>query len=84
MSDSFLYRVLLIPSSVFLSVIFGGSYGSGREVMEFISKHGPTGGLISILTTFITYAIILFLCFEIDRIFRAFEYRVPFVPNRWA
>jgi uncharacterized membrane protein YkvI len=75
MSDSFLYRVLLIPSSVFLSVIFGGSYGSGREVMEFISKHGPTGGLISILTTFITYAIILFLCFEIARIFRAFEYR---------
>lgn len=75
MSDSFLFRVVLIPASVFLSVIFGGSYGSGREVMEFISKYGPTGGLISVLTTFVTYAIILFLCFEISRMFRAYEYR---------
>jgi uncharacterized membrane protein YkvI len=72
---SYLFRVLLIPASVFLSVIFGGSYGSGREVMEFISQHGPTGGLLSLAVTFLTYTVILFLCFEISRLFRAFDYR---------
>ena len=59
MHDSYLFRVLLIPASVFLSVIFGGSYGSGREVMEFISQYGPAGGLLSILVTFATYWVIL-------------------------
>ena len=46
MLDSYLFRVFIIPSSVFLSVVFGGSYGTGREVMEFISQHGPVGGLL--------------------------------------
>jgi uncharacterized membrane protein YkvI len=75
MIDSYLFRVVLIPSSVFLSVIFGGSYGSGREVMEFISSYGPIGGFLSIIVCFISYGIILFLSFEIARIYRAFEYR---------
>ena len=74
MPDHYVMRVLLIPASVFLSVIFGGSYGSGREVMEFISQYGPVGGLISVLVTFLTYWVILFLSFEIARLFRAYEY----------
>jgi uncharacterized membrane protein YkvI len=75
MIDTYLYRVLLVPTAVFLSVIFGGSYGSGREVMEFISKYGPHGGLFSIGVTMLTYTAILFLGFEIARLFRAYEYR---------
>ena len=27
-------RVVLIPSAVFLSAIFGGAYGSGREIVD--------------------------------------------------
>ena len=48
MLDSYLFRVFIIPSAVFLSVVFGGSYGTGREVMEFVSRHGPVGGLLSL------------------------------------
>ena len=29
MLDSYLFRVFIIPSAVFLSVVFGGSYGTG-------------------------------------------------------
>jgi uncharacterized membrane protein YkvI len=75
MSNSFLFRVMLIPASVFLSVIFGGSYGSGREVMEFISQYGPWGGILSIAVCVLSYSVILFLAFEIARRFQAFEYR---------
>lgn len=80
MSSSFAFRVLIIPSAVFLSVLFGGSYGTGREVMEFVSQHGPKSGLLALAAVSITYAILLFLCFEIARRFQQYEYRGFFKP----
>ena len=68
-------RVLLVPSSVFLAALFGGAYGSGREVVEFISRHGPKGGLVAIATTATVYGVCLFLTFELARVARAFELR---------
>ena len=75
MLDSYLFRVLIIPSSVFLSVVFGGSYGTGREIMEFVSQHGPGGGLIALASVVITYSVLLFITFELARTFQQFEYR---------
>lgn len=67
-------RVVLIPSSVFLAAIFGGGYGSGREVAEFVSRHGPVGGLMSLAVIGVVFVACLFLCFEIARLCRAYEY----------
>jgi uncharacterized membrane protein YkvI len=78
MLDSYFFRVFVIPSSVFLSVVFGGSYGTGREVMEFISRHGPIGGLLSIAAVVVTYSALLFITFELARLFRRYEYRAFF------
>ncbi|MEP0200874.1 MAG: hypothetical protein ABJ084_03565 [Halioglobus sp.] len=75
MFDTYLFRVFIIPSSVFLSVVFGGSYGTGREVMEFISRHGPVGGLIAVAAVVVTYSFLLFATFELARKFNQFEYR---------
>ncbi|MFK8047022.1 MAG: hypothetical protein AB8B81_01185 [Halioglobus sp.] len=75
MLDSYLFRVFVIPSAVFLSVVFGGSYGTGREVMEFISRHGPMGGLLSIIAVVVTYSVLLFATFELARLFQHYEYR---------
>jgi uncharacterized membrane protein YkvI len=75
MLDSYPFRVFIIPSTVFLSVVFGGSYGTGREVMEFISRHGPVGGLIAVCAVFLTYAMLLFATFELARQCQQFEYR---------
>ncbi len=74
MNDSYFYRVLLVPAAVFLSVVFGASYGSGREVVQFVSINGPTGGLVSVLTVATVYALLLAISFEIARMFKAFEY----------
>jgi uncharacterized membrane protein YkvI len=73
-ADSYFFRVLIVPAAVFLSVVFGASYGSGREVVQFVSLNGPTGGFVSILTLVTVYALLLMLSFEIARMFRAFEY----------
>lgn len=75
MLDTYLFRVFIIPSAVFLSVVFGGSYGTGREVMEFVSGHGPVGGLLAILAIAVTYMALLFFTFELARKFGEYEYR---------
>ena len=75
MLNSTLFRVFLIPSAVFLSVLFGGSYGTGREIMEFVSRHGPLGGAVALVAVVLTYMVMLFLCFELARKFQQFEYR---------
>lgn len=75
MGNDYLNRVILIPSAVFLSALFGGAYGSGREVVEFISRHGPVGGFITIIVVALVYALCLFLVYELARVFRTFEIR---------
>ncbi len=73
-NNSYLTRVVLIPSAVFLSAIFGGAYGSGREVVEFMTRYGPIGGLLSIVAIALAFAGCLFICFEIARLTRAYDY----------
>ena len=75
MANTWFVRVVVIPSAVFLSALFGGAYGSGREVVEFISRHGPWGGFVAILAIAGIYAICMFLIYELARIFRTWEYR---------
>ncbi|MFK8030143.1 MAG: hypothetical protein AB8G18_07875 [Gammaproteobacteria bacterium] len=72
--SSYLFRVIVIPTSVFLSVLFGASYGSGREVVEFVSSNGPTGGLVALLTLVLTHAVLLVLSFELARLFKSYDY----------
>ena len=74
MLDSKLYRVALLPSAVFLSVIFGGSYGSGQEMVQFVTSAGPAGGYIALLTTALVWGMLLGTSFELARLFRTHEY----------
>ena len=75
MYGGYFSRVILIPAAVFLSALFGGAYGSGRELVEFISGNGPVGGLVTILVVATTYAICLFLVYEMARVCRTWEIR---------
>ena len=74
MRESPLYRVFLLPASVFLSVVFGASYGTGREVMEFVGRHGGAGGMASLVTILLTYGVLLSLAFELARRTRSWDY----------
>ena len=72
--DTYLFRVFIIPSAVFLSALFGASYGSGREVVEFVSSNGPKGGLYAILTLVTTHVVLLLLSFELARLYKSYDY----------
>jgi uncharacterized membrane protein YkvI len=78
MKRSFFNKYLL-PGFVFQSVIIGGGYGTGRELVEYFLKFGPIGGLLGmLLITTVVWSIFLALTFEFTRLFRTFDYRTFF------
>ena len=41
-------QIYLVPGAVLQSVMVGGGYGTGREVVEFFTRFGLLGGLAGI------------------------------------
>lgn len=75
MSITKLIRIYLVPGAVFQSILVGGGYGTGREVIQYFTRLGPYGGLLAILVAFCIFALVLSLTFEIGRRFKAYDYR---------
>lgn len=67
------YRRYLLPGIVFQSVIIGGGYATGREIVEFGGKYGAYG-LFAIAVMFVGFSLFSWLTFEVARVFRAFDY----------
>ena len=75
MGRSRLIRTYLVPAGVFQAVIFGGAYGTGREIAEFVSSHGPVGGLLACALIATGFSLLLVLSFEVARVTGQYEYR---------
>lgn len=75
MNVSHWVRVYLIPGAVFQSVLVGGGYGTGREVLEYFTQYGFAGGLAAICVSLFLFALVLSLTFEVARRFSAYDYR---------
>lgn len=70
---SWFHRILL-PPIVLQSVLIGGGYSTGREVVEYAGKHGRLGW-ISVLVIFIGFSLLSILCFELARVCRVYDYK---------
>lgn len=73
-----LFQRWLLPGFLFQSVIIGGGYATGRELVEFFLSVGPLAGLISILAVTVTFSFTLSVAFELARVTRAYDYRTFF------
>ena len=71
-------RIYLVPGAVFQSIIVGGGYGTGREIIEYFTRLGPHGGLLALLVAGAVFALVLSLTFEIGRRFKAYDHRAFF------
>ena len=68
------YGRMLLPGVILQSVLIGGGYATGREIVEFGAKYGALGWLAG-LGIFVGFGLMAFLMFETARRFQAFDYR---------
>ncbi len=73
--DRHWFRKHLLPGFVFQSIVIGGGYGTGRELVEFFLTQGPAGGYLGMLLATLIWGVILALGFELARLGRHYDYR---------
>jgi uncharacterized membrane protein YkvI len=69
------FHVYVVPAAVFISVVMGGGYGTGREVVEFFTRYGLLGGLLGIAASACVFAVVLACTYEFARVFQVYDYR---------
>ncbi|HEX9852174.1 MAG TPA: hypothetical protein VGA68_04135, partial [Woeseiaceae bacterium] len=74
MNHSVFQRIWL-PGFLLQSVIIGGGYATGRELVEFFLSSGPVGGLLGMLVATVMFSFASALSFELARLTRSYDYR---------
>lgn len=69
------FRTYLLPGFVFQSVVIGGGYATGRELIEFFFASGPLGGVLGLLMAGLVFGLALAAGFEFARVNTAYDYR---------
>jgi len=69
------FQKYLLPGFVFQSVVIGGGYATGRELVEFFFASGPWGGLLGLLVSGLVFGLVLALGFEFARVTKSYDYR---------
>ncbi len=70
-----LFLKYLLPGFVFQSIVIGGGYGTGRELVEFFLTDGPAAGYYGIVVSTIIWSIVLAIAFELARLQKSYDYR---------
>lgn len=70
-----IFQVYIVPAAVFISVVMGGGYGTGREMIEFFTRYGLMGGLLGIVVAACVFSLVLACTYEFARVFKAYDYR---------
>ena len=78
MLNSRVVQAYVVPVGVYLSISIAGGYGTGREVVEFYTRHGAYSGLYGLIVTAVGIAVLTALTFEFARQVRAYDYRTFF------
>lgn len=78
MSTNSIFQRWFLPGFVFQSVIIGGGYATGRELVEFFLTSGPRAGLVSMLVVTVAFSVCMAISFELSRLTRTYDYRTFF------
>ena len=69
------YYYFFLPAAIFQSVIIGGGYATGREIVEFVTRNNPKGGFISLAIITLTFSLVMSISFAFAKKFAKFDYR---------
>lgn len=75
MSSSRFVKAYVIPIAVYQAASIAGGYGTGREVVQFFTSHGPFGGLLGLSAAALMIGTVAALTFEFARLLRVYDYR---------
>lgn len=64
----------ILPGIILQSVLIGGGYATGREIVEYGGKFGAYGWMAGV-GTFLGFAIIAALSYELIRLTKAYDYK---------
>lgn len=64
----------ILPGIILQSVLIGGGYATGREIVEYGAKFGALGWL-SGLATFLGFAVVTALSFELIRLYKTYDFK---------
>lgn len=69
------YKAYILPGLVFQSIVIGGGYGTGRELVEFFLREGPAAGYLGMLVATLIWGVVLAFGFDLARVGRNYDYR---------
>ena len=70
-----LFRIYILPGAILQSVNVGGGYGTGRELVEFFTRHGMGNGLAGMALATTLMAVVFALSLLLAQRFRVYDYR---------
>ena len=70
-----MFQRWVLPGVLFQSVLVGGGYATGRELVEFFLVHGPLGGLLGILSSTVFISMVAVVFYEFARVTASFTYQ---------
>ena len=53
------FKKYLLPGFIFQSLVIGGGYGTGRELVEFFLLLGPKNGILGMIVSMIIWCVVL-------------------------
>jgi len=68
------FHTLLLPAIIAQSMIIGGGYATGREVVEYAGRFGSRGWL-SVAIIAVCFSVVMALAFELARLAGAYDYK---------
>ena len=73
-SSSSRFATLVLPAIIMQSLIMGGGYSTGREIVQYAGRFGEQGWL-AVGVIFFGFAILSVLAFELARVARVSDYK---------
>lgn len=68
-------RIYVLPGAILQSVNIAGGYGTGRELVEFFTRHGMGNGLAGMLMATALMSLVFAVSLTIARRYRVYDYR---------
>ncbi len=69
------FKKYLLPGFVFQSVLIGGGYGTGRELVEFFMTTGPAAGYFGMIVSMIIWGLVMAATYELARLTKSYDYK---------